>query len=212
MIRGRRHLAAYRRDQGRYLIELRLRDIRQLFNTLDPSPFHTKDLDPAAEEYLVGAMREIGVRPRALLLHVPPGTSDRESDGLVAAIRNYFMYRAWHTSEQLRLMLWRGLISLAIGLLFLVACLSLRQLIETFTAGPGMAVVAEGLLILGWVAMWRPVEIFLYDWWPELGRRRVFTRIARMHVEVRTDREEGAEGSAAAPVEHASRDVRAPAR
>lgn len=45
--------------------------------------------------------------------------------------------------------------------------------------------LSEGLLILGWVAMWRPVEVFLYDWWPEFGRRRLFLRIAGMSVEVR---------------------------
>jgi hypothetical protein len=46
-----------------------------------------------------------------------------------------------------------------------------------------MTIVSEGLLILGWVAMWRPVEIFLYDWWPELGKRRLFDRIVHMQIE-----------------------------
>jgi len=31
-------------------IELRLREIEQLFNSMDPTPFHHKDLDPDAEE------------------------------------------------------------------------------------------------------------------------------------------------------------------
>ena len=182
---ARRHLDAYHKENGCYLIEVKLRDIRQLFNTLDPSPFPTKDLDPAAEEYLVGAAREIGARPSTLLLHVPVGTADHEVDGAISAVRHYFTYRAWHTREQLRLMLWRGLISLAIGLLFLIACLSLRKLLSALTVSPSTDIVSEGLLILGWVAMWRPVEIFLYDWWPEFGKRRVFARIARMSIEVR---------------------------
>jgi hypothetical protein len=46
-----------------------------------------------------------------------------------------------------------------------------------------MTIVSEGLLILGWVAMWRPVEIFLHDWWPELGKRKLFDRIAHMQIE-----------------------------
>ena len=32
--------------------------------------------------------------------------------------------------------------------------------------------------------MWRPVEIFLYDWWPEVGKRRLFNRLASMPMEV----------------------------
>lgn len=185
----RRHPEAYRKELGRYLIEIKLRDIRELFNTLDPAPFEKKDLNPAAEEYLVSAVREIGPHPSTLLLHVPAGTPSQDSDGLIEAVRHYFTYRAWHTNEQLRALLWRGLISLMIGLLFLVACLWLRQALDTFAMGAG--IMSEGLLILGWVAMWRPVEIFLYDWWPELGKRLLFLRIAGMKIEVRAALEEG---------------------
>lgn len=186
----RRHPDAYRKELGRYLIEIKLRDIRELFNTLDPAPFQKKDLDPAAEEYLVSAVREMGSNPSTLLLHVPAATGTQDAHGLISAIRHYFTYRAWHTGEQLRLLLWRGLISLIIGLLFLVACLWLRQLLDAFAGAAGMEIMSEGLLILGWVAMWRPVEIFLYDWWPEFGKRVLFLRIAEMSIEVRAGRDE----------------------
>ena len=82
----------------------------------------------------------------------------------------------------MRLLLGRGAISLLIGLAFLVACLTLRQLLVGLDDS-GTTILSEGLLILGWVAMWRPVEVFLYDWWPELGRRKLFDRIARMQIE-----------------------------
>jgi hypothetical protein len=186
----RRHPEAYRRQLGRYLIEIKLRDIRELFNTLDPAPFPKKDLNPAAEEYLVSAVREIGPHPSALLLHVPAGTPGAASDELIAAVRHYFTYRAWHTREQLRALLWRGFISLMIGLSFLVACLWVRQALEGFAGGARKSFMSEGLLILGWVAMWRPVEIFLYDWWPEFGKRRLYLRIARMTIELEPGRAE----------------------
>ena len=51
------------------------------------------------------------------------------------------------------------------------------------TVQPGDAIASEGLLILGWVAMWKPVEIFLYDWWPDLDKRRLFKRVAHMQIE-----------------------------
>ncbi len=175
-------LGVYRSERGTYLIEIRLRELRQLFNTLDPSPFHERDLDPAAEEYLVSAAREIGQRPSKLVLQLPAQTANEEAADAVAAIRHYFEYRSRHTREQLRLLLGRGAISLSIGLMFLIACLLLRQLLVG-TNDSGTTILSEGLLILGWVAMWRPVEIFLYDWWPELGRRRLFDRISHMPME-----------------------------
>jgi hypothetical protein len=185
----RRHLDAYRKESGRYLIEIEVADIRELFNTLDPSPFNKKDLDPAAEEYLVSAVREIGSRPSALVLHIPASTASCDADGVIPAVRHYFTYRAWHTGEQLKTLLWRGFISLIIGSLFLVSCLWLRQVVDAFSGAAGMEIMSEGLLILGWVAMWRPVEVFLYDWWPEFGRRLLFLRIARMGMEVKVARD-----------------------
>jgi hypothetical protein len=187
MLRSHRHrLGVYQRQGESYLIEMKLRDARQLFNTLDPSPFHEKDLDPAAEEYLVSAVREIGTHPSKLVIYVPLQSPGEEGRALIAAIRHYFAYRARHTSEQLRLLLGRGLMSFAIGLVFLFTCLSLRQMFDSVLELPRAEILSEGLLILGWVAMWRPVEIFLYDWWPELGKRQLFTRIARMAIETRS--------------------------
>ena len=57
----RRH-AGYRLEGNQYLIEINLREPRQLFNSLDPAPFHEKDLDASAEEYIV----ERSARIRAL--------------------------------------------------------------------------------------------------------------------------------------------------
>ena len=181
VVHGHR-LGVYRREGGTDLVEIKLRELRQLFNTLDPSPFHEKDLDPAAEEYLVSAVRELGAHPSKLVLPLPAQTSDEEAVSAVTAIRHYFDYRSRHTREQLRLLLGRGVISLAVGLAFLVACLLVRQWLLAYS-GQGMTIISEGLLILGWVAMWRPVEIFLYDWWPELGKRRLFDRIVHMQIE-----------------------------
>jgi hypothetical protein len=187
MYRSRRHrLGAYRRDGGVCLIEITLRELKQLFNTLDPAPFHEKDLDPAAEEYIVSAVRELGWQPSRLVLHLPPGTADDHACGAVVAIRNYFADRTRHAREQLRLLFVRGVISLLIGLTFLATCLSVRELLMA-TVQPGDVILSEGLLILGWVAMWKPVEIFLYDWWPDLDKRRLFERIAHMQVETQVD-------------------------
>jgi hypothetical protein len=64
--------AAYRRDGGTWLIEMKLRDVRQMFDHLDPAPFRERDLDRAAEAYVEDAIREIGLhRPIRLVVHLP---------------------------------------------------------------------------------------------------------------------------------------------
>ena len=166
------------------MIEVRLREVRQLFHHLDPAPFREKDLDPAAESYIEDAVRDIGVKQRArLVIHLPEDEC-RSDDArtLPEAVSNYFGYRARQTRVELRRLLRRALVNLVIGLLFLFACLSLRESLE---AVGRYEVLGEGLLIIGWVALWRPVEMFLYDWWPLLRRQRRFHAIARMTVEIR---------------------------
>jgi hypothetical protein len=45
-------------------------------------------------------------------------------------------------------------------------------------------IARESLLIGGWVAMWRPLEVFLYDWWPIRAEARLFDRLSAMTVRV----------------------------
>ena len=38
------------------------------------------------------------------------------------------------------------------------------------------------MLIIGWVAMWRPLEIFLYEWVPVRRRCRILAKLSKMPV------------------------------
>lgn len=187
MLHARESSAAYRRESGAYLIELNLREIRQLFNSLDPAPFLEKDLDAAAEEYIVDAVRELGLRRHSkLVIHLPPSGCDGESAHSIAeAIHHYFNYRARHAADDLKQTLATGVVSLVIGLVFLFACLWFRNILGGLPQESGKEIFAEGLLIMGWVAMWRPIEIFLYDWWPIQHRQRIFRYIGAMSIQVK---------------------------
>ena len=164
----------------------------QLFNSLDPMPFHGRDLDEDAEAYIVSAVREFPLKtPLKLVLHLPPSTGEEARIAeLGQAIRHYFQYRTWATQRELRFVLWQGRLSLVIGLLFLFGCMSLIELLHAFGKGTWLALFQEGLLIGGWVALWRPMEIFLYEWWPIYHTRAVYAKLSAIAVEVRpTDTE-----------------------
>ena len=49
--------ALYREREGKLLIELELHSIMQIFNSFDPAPFHEKELDREAEEYMEARRR-----------------------------------------------------------------------------------------------------------------------------------------------------------
>ena len=77
--------------------------------------------------------------------------------------------------------------SLTIGCAVLAVCLGIAGLIGEGAFSRNLAgFAAEGLLILGWVALWRPMEIFLYDWWPIARQRNLFRRLAAAEIVVRS--------------------------
>jgi len=177
----------YRREGDAYLVELHLRELRVLFNSLDPAPFLDKDLDAEAEQYIVGAVDEFPLAaPLKLVLHVPALRPDDPPAPLLAdSIHGYFDYRAAHAGRRLTLLLRQGRLSLLIGVGFLFACLGARGVVAGTLTGTLRDILAEGLLISGWVAMWRPLQIYLYDWWPLVRHRRILRKISRLPVELR---------------------------
>lgn len=75
--------------------------------------------------------------------------------------------------------------SLSIGLIFLAAAIGVGSVLaNSFLGRASGALLREGLLIGGWVAMWRPLEIFLYDWWPIRAEAALFDRLSAMPVRI----------------------------
>jgi hypothetical protein len=170
------------------VIEVRVTSLAQLFNSLDPSPFHERDLDDDAEAHIVGWARELADdAPLVIVVHLPEAEAAkaRERD-LATALGNYFEDRAGAQDRDLREVLRTGWRHLRVGLPLLTACLLASQLMRVWLgAGPLARVVEESLILLGWVANWKPLEIFLYDWWPVRRRRDLYRRLSRARVDIR---------------------------
>ena len=170
-------------------IEIRLSQPQQLFNSLDPSPFYERDLDQDAEEYIVDSADEYPLaHPLRLIIYLPGSQIDGQRRELSQPIHNYFAYRADETRRRLRLFFRDGRRSLYAGLVFLFVCIALREVILAVGHGFPAQIADEGLYIVGWVAMWRPLEIFLYDWRPIRHRERLFAKLARMPISVQPGR------------------------
>ena len=167
------------------IIEIRLAELNQIFNRMDPSPFQDKDLDPKAEEFIVGWAREVSRNaPLALSVHLDRTEGLREeAEVLRKSIQEFFSNRALVSRRKLRQLFRVGRTSLVVGLVFLAACVVGGDLIANAMSGNRLGeILRESLLIGGWVAMWRPLEIFLYDWWPIRDEARLYDRLCAMPV------------------------------
>jgi hypothetical protein len=120
--------------------------------------------------------------------HVPwaaPDVRQHYGEQLEKAIHEHFARKLQMANRELRVLLSRGWISLLIGLAFLGMLLGLSEVVaRQMTPGPLAAVLRESLVIGGWVALCRPLEIFLYDWWPIVGQRKTYALLTRVPMNV----------------------------
>lgn len=152
---------------------------------MDPSPFLEKDLDDDAEEFVVSWAQEFSSdAPIRLRIHLEQWPAEDPGELIKMAVHNHFAHRASITELEFKRLLRQGRTSLFIGLLFLSLCLIISRVLLGNEVGTWSAVVRESLTIAGWVAMWKPMQIYLYDWWPLRRLGRTNMKLSHMPVEV----------------------------
>jgi hypothetical protein len=173
------------KGDGDSTLSLYLTETRQLFNSMDPAPFRERDLDPEAVDYIVSWAGEAPA-DQALKLVVHLGQQSVNADDATmvrSAMHDYFLRRAVTTRKNLRQLLRTGKISLLIGSLFMGVMILIIEAVGSLFGSVAYATLLKDILIIsGWVALWRPAEIFLYEWWPILGEARLYDRLACIDV------------------------------
>ena len=142
-------------------LSLQVREIAQLFNSMDPTPFLNKDIDPRAEDYIETWASGFAPGSRFhITIHLEQWPTDVDpSEMLNAAIHNHFSYKAERTRSTLKHFLQQGRMSLVIGIVFVSLCLIAADAIGNLGTHTGTSIARESLTIVGWVAMWRPLQI-----------------------------------------------------
>jgi hypothetical protein len=168
-------------------IELRLRDIFQLFNTLDPFPFRVRDLAPEAVEYIVEWAQDLPKdKPIEIVVHLQSGGREHAGadDDITRAIAACFAAKANAETKAMRQLFRDCRRAFLIAIPLLALCLVLAWKLSSNVEGPLVRLLPESLVIVGWVVLWRPVEMCLYDWLPFVRRRKLYRRLAASQVTV----------------------------
>ncbi len=176
----------YRIEEGRSCIDIKIKNARQLFDGRDPAPFRERDLDEDAVKYILAAAREIPPKePLRIVVTISDEAEPRlEPVVLIEAVRTHFAYEHELVERQIRDHVRRGRLILGVGLVVLFVFLSLAEATVALPDGYFRQILREGFVITGWVAMWRPLEVLLYDWWPFVDNRKRLTRILNAEVEI----------------------------
>jgi len=164
-------------------VRLHVRSLAQLFNELDPSPFWDRDLDPAAAQFIEDEFRE-ELSAHTWHLDVHALEEAELATDLQAAVEHYYVRLAGSARLRLRENLRVTQIALLGGTAIFLACMTLRQLLSGISAS---RFINEGLIVLAWLALWRPTEALVYGWVPLYRQRRLYQRLAGIRVTVRSE-------------------------
>jgi hypothetical protein len=80
----------------------------------------------------------------------------------------------------------RGIKELLYGLLFLSGCFIGAAILNANDWGPDWLTtfLAEGLVIIGWIALWHPGDMLLFERWPLIREQRLLARLQKATVSV----------------------------
>ncbi|MFA4824548.1 MAG: hypothetical protein WC593_05250 [Methanoregula sp.] len=175
----------YKKVDGMILIEIKLSSIMQLFNSFDPAPFHEKELDSAAEHYIIDTVKDFPVKTKfKMVIYLPKELAESEQARKIKpAIQYHFEYRAMGADRKFRSHFRYGRTTMLIGLSFLTIALFTRQMVSHMNYLAAQ-IFADALLIFGWAAMWEPITVLLYELWPILQMKKVYQKISGMDIDI----------------------------
>lgn len=163
-------------------IQVRVPSVSHLYARIDPSPLDQRDLDVDVADWIEEWAEEMDPSaPMQIEVILDDGCMPDNEQAVTDSIRNHFRHRAWREERQMAKLLRDGRFSLLVGLVALMLFTGLAHLIPASTHA-FFEVLHEGALVMGWVAMWKPLNIFLYEWWPVRHEMRACRRLAGAEI------------------------------
>lgn len=166
-------------------ISIRITDAAQLFDVLDPAPFREKSLSAAAEVYLIDCAGSLAPDHAIDIVVAGPQHLEHELPAIREAVHGHFAYLLQQAQRRWK---WRAGIArraTALGLVILVVSVALRGVVDSAPLGI-VDVATEGLLVLGWVALWRPIEHWVFDRAEHRGRCALLARLSTATLKYRS--------------------------
>ena len=171
-------------ESGQYLIDVSANKVESLYNNFDKSsPFIKRDLEQDLVDYLIESARELGRCSYAIRLRFEEPCEASGLSRVQQSVKGYFQYLAHLEKLKIKRLFGQSMVMLMVGMAILFLSVSLHQAIGE-SPGVMAGVVAEGLTIAAWVAIWEALALLLVELFPCLKNIRLFQRISSAPVEL----------------------------
>jgi hypothetical protein len=175
-------------NQADDTIHLFLSDIANFFQTPEVDPFAGENIELSGIDQLIDTMNARSGRTRAIhtiAIHLPETTIVADLAARVKTALTNYCNAQIRVAVQKKTATWlEGRKALRIGLAFSAVCLALSLGFEElfFVDSLFGRFFSEGFIIAGWVALWRPAELLLYDWQPYAREIKRYEEIKAMDI------------------------------
>jgi len=174
-----------------YELTLHLQDVVHLFEEPDITPFSSYYRTysfKAGMDYIVG---ELYAHPRAqrikLNLILPPDQIDPGLlDRTYQAIEKYSIAWMRDAEQDMAKIRYRGVRAAIAGVIGMLVFFSAALWLE----GQDIfveKVLANGLFVAGWVLLWRPIEMLIFDVWDFSLERKAYQALRNIVVEIQSE-------------------------
>lgn len=172
-------------ENGKAVIELKVSTIHQLFDERDPAPFREKDLDDDAAEYIFMSAQEITVKRIARLrIFVEEALTEKQLQTIRHAVNTFYSYEADLMSKRITALVSVALKSLIIGFSFMTASIVGSHFVQLAAGSFVGLFLKESMVLVGWVSMWKPVSLLLYEWWPLVDTLNIYRKLSELEIDV----------------------------
>lgn len=167
-------------------LSLELRSLDELFLARDFDPLRGHAEETPALERLANQLRPLRRAPVSTRIVLPASERAPDLEGRCrAALRAVLERRLERNRNDARSLRQEGYATLWRGLVFLALCLLGSRLMGETTLLPGVVArfIDEGLVIAGWVALWYPLDVLLYQRWSLARERWLYASLRDMRLE-----------------------------
>lgn len=160
---------------------IRVSSLDDLFNEFEAVPIAQRSIRAEVRTYLLDEWDRLrDQEPSTLTIHAPRADPAEEA-AVLEAIRDDL--RA--ASRPLRIanpLTRHDKIAFRIGIVFLFGCIAVSSALDRASEDVVVEGISQGILVLGWVALWRPAERFVTETVPHYFNRRRYAEFAEVEM------------------------------
>jgi hypothetical protein len=177
-------------------IALHLDQIGKFFSIPDPDPLAGNQIYETGIEFVYDQARASRVKNNLnLILYLPKDQlKNADEKVLKTGIVDYCKFQIYKLQNSLAMQKRQGRRTLWYGITILITCLLLSGLgfyLTSIATTPLLYALGSfmfnGFMIIGWVSLWTPTSMLLFERWPDIISEITFKRIKEMTIEIRPE-------------------------